>query len=121
MSTWKFVRRSGWREMLTMMPEKMTELGVATNSPSSVTSSVWNRPISCTVPVMAPVVILSATRNGRSNSSITPDATLDRVPCSARPMARPAAPRSAINDVVCTPNWPSTATSVIAITHSGRS
>ena len=40
------------------------------------------------------------TRKGRRISSITPAATFDNVPCIARPMARPAAPITAIRLVV---------------------
>ena len=69
-----------------------------------------NSPTSTTVPMVAPTSTFSPTRNGRSTSSMMPAAMLDSVPCSARPMARPAAPSAAMMDVVFTPNCASTVT-----------
>ncbi len=47
---------------------------------------------------------------GRSTINITPAAKFDSEPCSARPTARPAAPRTAITAVVLTPTVSSAAT-----------
>ena len=52
------------------------------------------------------------TLKGLKNNNITPAATLDKVPCKANPIARPAAPKTAIIEVVLTPNWAKTATIV---------
>jgi len=46
----------------------------------------------------------SPTLKGRNSTSSTPDAKLDRDPCSARPTARPAAPTTATKEVVLTPS-----------------
>src|SRR5690606_20556648 len=75
---------------------------------------VVNNPMSSTVPPVPPMSTASPRRNGRSMSTMMPAATLARVPCSARPIARPAAPSSATMLVVCTPKRLSTATSVNA-------
>ena len=47
-------------------------------------------------------------------SSMTPAAKLLRVPCRASPTASPAAPRTAMNEVVSIPNRLSTATTTNA-------
>ena len=73
---------------------------------------VVNSPISRTEPDTLAASTQSPTLKGRRNSSISPAATFDNVPCSARPMARPAAPRTAIIDVVSTPKLPSVTTTV---------
>ncbi len=60
--------------------------------------------MSLTVPIMPLMITKSPTLIGRKKISITPAATFDSVPCSARPMARPAAPMIATTLVVRTPN-----------------
>jgi hypothetical protein len=52
---------------------------------------------------------VNESKNRKRISSTTPAATLDRVPCSARPTASEAAPRTAMIEVVCTPSRCSTA------------
>jgi hypothetical protein len=52
----------------------------------------------------------SPTLKGRKMSSMTPDAKLVSVPCSARPMARPAAAMRPAKLMVCTPKTPKQAT-----------
>ncbi len=49
---------------------------------------------------------------GRKRSSITPAATFESVPCSARPTARPAAPKTAMRLAVWTPSSLRTASTV---------
>ncbi len=46
---------------------------------------------------------------------ITPEAKLESEPCNAKPTARPAAPSTAINEVVCTPSCPSAASATKTI------
>jgi hypothetical protein len=58
---------------------------------------------------------LIAARNGRKVTSKTPAARLESEPCNARPMAKPAAPSTAITDAVCTPTRPSAAINVNAM------
>ena len=69
-----------------------------------------NSPIDCTVPATVPAVMYSPTRKGRWMRIITPAATFDSVPCSARPTASARPPSAAMMLVVCTPNWVSTVT-----------
>ena len=63
-----------------------------------------NNPISLTVPETFAASIQFPTLNGLKNKSITPAATFDNVPCKASPIANPAAPKTAIIEVVFTPN-----------------
>ena len=65
---------------------------------------VEKRPISLTVPEIPLVSIQFPTLKGPKNKSITPAATFDNVPCKASPTAKPAAPKTAIIDVVLTQN-----------------
>ena len=67
------------------------------------------------MPDVLPVSTQSPVVNGLNNNNITPAATFDNVPCKAKPIAKPAAPRTAIIEVVCTPNCPKTAIKVIII------
>ena len=62
------------------------------------------------MPVIPAASTASLMRNGRKIISITPEATWLKVPCRARPMARPAAPRAARIEAVWTPSWASAAT-----------
>ena len=81
------------------------EFGTETKTPSKVRSWVVNTPTSSTLPATPSDSMYSPTSMGRRNNSITPAAMLASVPCRARPMARPAAPITAMMLVVCTPNW----------------
>ena len=72
---------------------------------NKVSIVVENKPISFTVPEIPFVSIQSPVSNGLKIRSITPAATLDKVPWSASPIANPAAPRTAIIEVVSIPNW----------------
>ena len=55
---------------------------------------------------------------GRKLNNIMPAAIFCSVPCKAKPMATPAAPKAAIKLAVCTPNWDRTTTMVkIRIIH----
>ena len=76
---------------------------------------VVNKPTSLIVPETFPVSTQSPVVKGLNNNNITPAATLDNVPCNARPIAKPAAPKTAMIEVVCTPNCPNTAIKVIII------
>ena len=71
---------------------------------SGVASSVVNSNSDLTVPAWPATSTYWPTLKGRKISSITPAATFDSVPCKARPIARPAAPKTAIRLVVSTPN-----------------
>ena len=73
------------------------------------------RPTSLIVPETLPVSTQSPVVKGLNNNNITPAATLDKVPCNAKPIAKPAAPRTAIIEVVWTPNCPRTAIRVMII------
>jgi hypothetical protein len=83
---------------------------------SGVLSTVEKRPISATDPETPDASTKSPRRKGRKIRSITPDAMFERVPCIARPMASPAAPTTAIIEVVSIPKSSRTAitTTVIA-------
>ncbi len=61
---------------------------------------IW---IAWTVPLTPPISTKSPTRKGLKTSRSTPEAKFAREPCRARPTARPAAPRTAMNEAVCTP------------------
>ncbi|MNY34569.1 hypothetical protein D3C86_1689190 [compost metagenome] len=87
-------------------------LGTRRQTPSKVVSSVMNSPVSRTVPATPWASMYWPTRNGRSSTSMIPAAIFWSVPCSARPMARPAAPSMAMMLAVCTPNCDSTSTTV---------
>ena len=58
-----------------------------------------------TTPAMPAASTKSPTRYGRNITIRTPDAKFASEPCKARPTARPAAPMTAISEVVCTPIW----------------
>ena len=77
-------------------------------------SSVKFRLIDLTVPIWSLIWTKSPSLMGRKMIIITPAATFDRVPCSARPMARPAAPMTATIEVVWMPNVLSTTTTASA-------
>lgn len=79
-------------------------------------SSVKFRLMFLTVPISPATSTKSPFLIGRKKMIITPAATLDRVPCRARPMARPAAPMTATTLVVCTPKVFSTKRKAKAIT-----
>ena len=51
---------------------------------------------------------------GRNVTSSTPEAKFDKDPCSARPIASPAAPIAATNEAVGMPSWPSAAIATIS-------
>ena len=70
---------------------------------------VWKILTASTLPVSPAIVTMSPARNGFSDTSITPEAMFDSESLSARPMARPAAPSTAIIDVIGTPITCSTA------------
>ncbi|MNL30112.1 hypothetical protein D3C87_1518280 [compost metagenome] len=70
---------------------------------SPVRNTVWKIWILSTVPATPWASIQSPMRNGRNSKISTPPAKFARLPCNARPMARPAAPMAATNEVVSTP------------------
>ncbi|KAG1198310.1 hypothetical protein G6F35_012656 [Rhizopus arrhizus] len=80
---------------------------------SAPVMTVWKMRTSRTVPVCPATVTTSPTRNGRSVTSITPDAMLDSESFSARPTARPAVPSTASSGVICTPSVPIASTTTI--------
>ena len=86
------------------MEDQILLLGTEINTLSNVSIVVVNKPISLTVPEISEASIQLPTLNGLRNRSITPAATLDKVPCNAKPIANPAAPNTAIIEVVFTPN-----------------
>ena len=65
---------------------------------------VWKMLIISTLPLTPLIVTTSPTRNGRSATSITPEAMLDSESFRARPTARPAAPSTASIEVGFTPS-----------------
>ena len=73
---------------------------IDTKTLSKVFIIVVNNPTSLIVPEISVVSTQSPLLNGLNNKSITPAATFDRVPCKARPIAKPAAPKTAIIEVV---------------------
>ena len=82
----------------------MLEFGIDTKTLSKVLIIVVNNPTSLIVPEISVVSTQSPLLKGLNNKSITPAATFDSVPCKARPIAKPAAPKTAIIEVVWTPN-----------------
>ena len=83
-----------------MLDDQMAEFGTLINTLSKVSIIVVNKPISRTDPDMPAASIQSPILNGRKNTSIRPAATLDKVPCNAKPIAKPAAPSTAMIEVV---------------------
>ena len=63
-------------------------------------------------PTTPPASIKSPNLNGRKIIIITPAAKFCNEFCKAKPTAKPAAPISAINEVVSKPNWFSAATKI---------
>ncbi|KAG1379199.1 hypothetical protein G6F59_018060 [Rhizopus arrhizus] len=80
---------------------------------SRFTATNGRVPLSGKLPVCPATVTTSPTRNGRSVTSITPDAMLDSESFSARPTARPAVPSTASSGVICTPSVPIASTTTI--------
>ena len=66
-------------------------------------SVVVKTPMSSTTPTLSTIFTLSPSSKGRKKSSITPLAKFERLPCMARPTARPAEARMATRLVVCRP------------------
>ena len=93
----------------------MVEFGIEIKILSKVSIFVVNNPTSFTIPDEPAISTQSPVSNGRRISNITPAATFDKVPCRARPIARPAAPSTAIIEVVWIPNCPSDTTTVIVM------
>src|SRR3569833_301038 len=77
--------------------------GIVISRLSAVTRIVWKILIASTTPVYLPITTVAVTLYGRSTISITPAAKFDSEPWSARPTARPAAPRTETTAVVLTP------------------
>lgn len=77
---------------------------------SPLRSTVWKIRIESTVPATPCASIQSPTLNGRNSRISTPPAKLARLPCRARPMARPAAPMAATKLVVWMPIMEATLT-----------
>ncbi|NIP78198.1 MAG: hypothetical protein GWM90_02935 [Gemmatimonadetes bacterium] len=92
-----------------MVDPKMAPLGTTIRRLSGVSNWVVNRSISTTFPVTPATETTSPTLKGRKISSIAPAEKLPRVPCSARPMAKPAAARIAAKLATEIPNTLSTA------------
>ena len=66
----------------------------------SVVLKIW---IAFTLPMNPCASITSPTLNGLKSIISTPPAKFAMLPCNARPTAKPAAPRMAMKDVICTP------------------
>ncbi len=77
---------------------------------SGVLSVVVKTWISSTTPATPAPSIKSPTLNGRKMIIRKPAAKFASEPCKARPIARPAAPKMAMNEVVWIPSWPSATT-----------
>ena len=77
--------------------------------------TVWKIRTSRTVPVSPAAVTTSPTWNGRNVTSITPEAMLESESFSARPMARPAVPRTARSGDTGTPRVLIATTTTITI------
>jgi len=67
---------------------------------SGALRTVVKIPISATEPIVPPAMIKSPILNGLKINIKTPAAKLDNEPCSAKPTAKPAAPSTAIKEVV---------------------
>ena len=73
----------------------------------SIVFSIW---ISLTTPVLPPSSMKSPTLNGLKIIIRMPPAKLARLPCSANPTAKEAAPRIATKEAASTPTIPRTTT-----------
>ncbi len=91
-----------------ILPLDRLPLGTITVLLSGVFSTVLKIWMLSTVPETPCASMYSPARNGRRNRIRAPPAKLARLPCRARPTARPAAPSTAINDVVSIPTMPAT-------------
>ena len=92
-----------------MLPFRIAELGTTMTLLSTVRIVVEKMLISWTVPSAPPPVMYSPTFTGRKQMSITPEAKFESEPWRARPIARPAAPRTATKEAVAIPILPSAA------------
>ena len=82
----------------------MALLGIMIALLSGVFMTVLNILIASTVPVAPPASTKCPHSKGRKIISMIPAAKFDSEPCNANPIARPAAPIMATNDVVSTPS-----------------
>ena len=60
---------------------------------------------SCTLPVIEPITTKSSFLKGRNTIIKIPPARLDKESLSDKPIAKPAVPKTAIIEVVCTPKF----------------
>ncbi|MNE72677.1 hypothetical protein D3C80_1686380 [compost metagenome] len=84
----------------------MAEFGTTTILLSPEVRVVVNSWTDCTTPLVPATSMNSPALMGRKMISRKPAAKLESEPCSARPMARPAAPIMATKEAVCTPTRP---------------
>ena len=87
----------------TMFPLLSELFGMMMVRPCAVVSFVENICMSDTTPVYPCASIRSPTLYGLNSNISTPPAKFDSEPCNAMPIASPAAPSIAMNDVVSTP------------------
>ena len=87
-----------------MLDDQMAEFGTLINTLSKASIIVVKKPISHDPDVPA-ASIQSPILNGRKNTNMRPAATLDKVPCNAKPIAK-LPPSTAMIEVVSTPNLP---------------
>ena len=93
-----------------IVPPITAEFGRMMRLLSGVVRIVEKTCTSSTEPATPPTSTNSPALKGRKRISMTPDAKLDSEPCSAKPIARPAAPTIAMNEPVWMPISPSAET-----------
>ena len=79
-------------------------LGIRTIWPLAVSSFVWFRPISRTVPEVPPASIKSPSAKGWEDRITNPPATLPRMSSAARVIPRVRTDNSAVREEVLTPS-----------------
>jgi hypothetical protein len=104
--------RFPFSEKLIMGEVESEPLGMITVLFSPVSNMVSNILMAATVPVKPWVEMVLPTWKGLKTKRRIPPAKLARLPCSAKPMASPAAPKMATNEVVCMPMIPAQMTRI---------
>ena len=114
MFTARSMRRVGIGLEFRMIWLDTAAFGTTMATLSSELSVVVKMLIASTTAVTPAASMRSPFRNGRKTRSMTPAAKLAKVPCRAKPTARPAAARTAMMDAVWMPIIPKAATTTNA-------